>query len=135
MAAPSNERTGHCLCGRVSYRAGEPLGEILQCHCENCRRLSGNFVAATRTRTDQLQIDDPDDGFRWHDLGYAKYGFCRNCGSTLFYQAADRPHITAVMVGGLDDASGLALESVWFADEAQAHNSLPAGVPHHAGNG
>jgi hypothetical protein len=79
-------RAGHCLCGGVAYQTDGPIAEVMQCHCENCRRLSGNFVAAGRAATDDLQIADPDGYLRWHELGYARYGFCRNCGSTLFYQ-------------------------------------------------
>lgn len=135
MADPETPRTGGCLCGGVTYEAHGPFSDVLQCHCNNCRRLSGNFVAATRTATTNLTIQDHSDVFRWHDLDYAKYGFCSDCGATLFYRAADRPHLTSIMVGGLDDASGLRLGAVWFADEAQAHNSLPPGVPHHDGNG
>ena len=128
-------RSGSCLCGRVTYRAQGPFGAVLQCHCVNCRRLSGNFVAATRVATSDLDISDPDGAFAWHELGYAKYGFCSGCGSTLFYRAADRLDFTAVMMGSLDDPSGFELGSVWFSEEAQAHNTLPIGVPHHIGNG
>jgi hypothetical protein len=39
------------------------------------------------------------------------------------------------MVGTLDDASGLKLGAIWFADDAQPHNDLPKGVPHFRGNG
>ncbi|NND04503.1 MAG: GFA family protein [Acidimicrobiia bacterium] len=134
MSVPQ-ARSGSCLCGAVTYRSQGPFGSLLQCHCENCRRLSGNFVAATRAATKDVHIDDPADVFRWHDLEYAMYGFCSRCGSTLFYRAADRPHVTAIMVGGLNDASGLSIESVWFTEQAQAHNTLPEGVPHHTGNG
>lgn len=135
MGEATAERSGSCLCGSVIYRATGPFGEVLQCHCENCRRLSGNFVAATRTDTANLDIEDRNDAFRWHDLGYAKYGFCSACGSTMFYRAADRSHVTAIMVGGLDDTTGLVLGSVWFSEEAQPHNTLPDGIPHHIGNG
>ncbi len=128
------ERTGRCRCGAVAYRFPQSATGVLQCHCENCRRISGNFVAAVRAQTADLAVA-PDDGLRWYDLEYAAYGFCFGCGSTLFYRAADRPHITSVMAGTLDDASGLALEAVWFADEAQSHNTLPSGVALHDGNG
>ena len=134
MADSMAGRTGGCLCGSVRYRAGGPLREVLQCHCENCRRLSGNFVAASRTEFRRLDITDSAGAFRWHDLGYAKYGFCSNCGSTLFYQAEDGPEIVSVMVGTLDDASGLHLGGVWFSDHAQPHNTLPADVARFGGN-
>lgn len=128
-------RTGRCLCGGVTYRASLMLPQVLQCHCENCRRLSGNFVAASRTETSDLHISDPKSHLQWYDLGYAAYGFCRNCGATLFFRAADRQDITSVMVGTLDDAAGLALHAVWFANEAQPFNELPKDLPHFQGNG
>ncbi|MCP3977628.1 MAG: GFA family protein [bacterium] len=133
MSDTTRLRTGGCLCGGVTYETPQ-LGPILQCHCENCRRLSGNFVAACRAETERLVIRDPEDSMGWHDLGYARYGFCRSCGSTLFYQASDKREITSVMVGTLNDASGLDLKEIWFADEAQPHNILDGGVPHHSDN-
>ncbi|MGI9606444.1 MAG: GFA family protein [Acidimicrobiales bacterium] len=132
---PRTGRTGKCLCGAVSYTAERISDHVLQCHCENCRRLSGNYVAAVRADTADLRIDSPTEAFQWHDLGYARYGFCRSCGSTLVFHPSERPESTSVMVGTLDDPSGLIIHEVWFADEAQPHNQLPHGVAHHAGNG
>lgn len=134
MTDTEQQRAGRCLCGAVSYRVRGALRRVLHCHCENCRRLSGNFVAASRAHTVDLSIDDAGRAFRWHDLGYARYGFCTRCGSTLFYRAADRGDLTSIMVGTLDDASELDLAEVWFADEAQPHHTLPADVPRHPGN-
>ena len=131
----SDRATGGCLCGRVKYETTRPLEDVLQCHCENCRRLTGNFVAGVRTNTEDLQIESRDDAFQWYDLEYARYGFCQGCGSTIFYQAADRRDTTSVMVGTLDDASRLQLHEVWFADEAQPQNTLPDGVPQFHGDG
>lgn len=91
-------------------------------------------MAATRVATASLHVEG-DANLRWHDLGYAKYGFCGECSSLLFYVAADRTEVTSIMVGSLTNSSGLELGAVWFSDEAQTHNVLPAGVPHHGGNG
>lgn len=133
MSTEGQNRTGQCLCGGVKYSA-RSVEQVLQCHCENCRRVSGNFVAGCPADTTSIEIDD-DGLLNWWDLGYAKYGFCRRCGSSLFYRAADREHVTSIMVGTLDDSTGLTLQEVWFADEAQSHNTLPDGVPHHERNG
>ena len=135
MADSEHGRSGQCLCGSVSYRATEVAEEVLQCHCQNCRRLTGNFVAVVSTATADLAIESDDGSFRWFDLEYARYGFCRECGSTLFYQAADKRERTSIMVGTLDDAAGLRLHQIWFAVEAQPHNTLPTDVAHFDGNG
>lgn len=134
MSSPVDVRSGGCLCGAVRYRAQLVNDAVLQCHCENCRRLSGNFVAAVRSTRADLELTDPGGAFSWHDLGYARYGFCRACGATLFFAPTEAPSTMSVMVGTLDDASGLRLDSVWFAAEAQPHNPLP-NVTLHAGNG
>ncbi len=125
---------GHCLCGDIELRISGPIADILHCHCDNCRRISGNYVAASRVAFDDLEVVDPGERLGWHHLPYARYGFCSGCGSTLFFVANYRPDMAAVMVGVLDDVSGLTLGGVWFADDAQHHNPLPTDVPHFSGS-
>ena len=132
--AEMSRRKGSCLCGAVRFEF-EPTGPVLHCHCENCRHVTGNFIAAIRCVTADMTLEDPGDALRWFELDYAKYGFCSSCGSTLFFVAAATPETTSVATGSLDDASGLELGAIWFADEAQEHNVLASGVPHHDGNG
>lgn len=127
--------TGHCLCGRVTFRVKGSLRPVLHCHCENCRRATGNFVAATGCATVDLAIDDPAKVFRWHELSHCRYGFCSGCGSHMFWQGNDHRERTSIQVGVLNDASALELAGVWFVDEAQPHHHLDDTVPHHAGNG
>ncbi len=127
--------TGHCLCGEITFTVSGPLRDVLHCHCENCRRATGNFVAASGCATDDLDIADPNDHLQWHDFGYCRYGFCSNCGSHMFWQGAEHMDHTSLQVGVLDDASMLDLAGVWFADEAQSHHTLDATVAHYNGNG
>ncbi|MEM9203571.1 MAG: GFA family protein [Actinomycetota bacterium] len=128
------ERVGRCGCGSITVRAARLQRHVMHCHCENCRRLTSNFIAAVRVSIDDLTWDDPEGHLGEFDLGYATYGFCRNCGSTLYFSAADRPEEPAVSVGLFDDTSGIELHSIWFAHEAQGHNVLDPNVPQHHGN-
>jgi hypothetical protein len=125
--------TGHCLCGDVSYGVDGPVADVLHCHCEPCRRATGNFVAAARAERADITITG-EEHVRWHDLGFSRYGFCGNCGSHMFWVAADRPALWSLQMGCIDKAEGLELAGVWFADDAQPHNVLPSDVPHFAGN-
>ncbi len=126
--------TGGCLCGALRYRAKGPLRDILHCHCEYCRRITGNFVAASGCATEDLEIED-DSTLRWYDVEFARYGFCTNCGSHVFWQGAEHRERTSLQAGTLDDASGLRLAGVWFADEAQDHVIVDPAIPAHNGNG
>lgn len=47
---------GGCLCGGVRYEVTGPLRGVWACHCSQCRRTSGNFVAATQCRRDDLDL-------------------------------------------------------------------------------
>lgn len=126
---------GSCLCGAISFDVEGELRGILHCHCVNCRKSSGNFVASSGCATDALTIHDPTEQLRWYDLGYCRYGFCASCGSRMFWQGADHMEHTSIQAGVVDDVSGLPLDGVWFADEAQPHNVPNPRVPHFAGNG
>lgn len=134
MSELDRERIGRCGCGEITVEVTRLQRDAMHCHCENCRRLTGNFVAAVRVRHDDLVWGDPRRHLAEFDLGYAKYGFCRNCGATLYFEASENPDEASVMVGLFEDASGIGLHSVWFAHEVQDHNRLDPSVPHHAGN-
>jgi hypothetical protein len=135
-AGQISERTGGCHCGAVRYRA-EPVTEVLHCHCVNCRRLTGNFVAVVRTATDRLEFvdSDADSGLGWVRVEQTQFGVCRQCGSTLYFRSDDRLELTSIMVGTLDDTSGMYVTEAWFADEAQAHIVHPPEAALFDGNG
>lgn len=128
-------RAGSCLCDAISFDVEGPLRNVLHCHCVNCQKSSGNYVASSGCPTNKLTINDPTEQLRWYDMGYCRYGFCATCGSRMFWQGAEHMHHTSIQAGVLDDASGLTLDGIWFADDAQPHVALNTEVPHHSGNG
>ena len=58
----------------------------------------------------------------------AERGFCRVCGSSLFWRADRRDHVS-IAAGSLDDSSGLRLaEHIFVADKA-GYYELADGLP------
>lgn len=104
-----DETSGHCggcLCGRVRYRINSPLRPVIACHCEQCRRTSGHFVAATRVSRSGFRIER-DDGLRWYESSPGIHrGFCALCGSSLFWQPHD-PDSIGIMAGSIDGPIGV----------------------------
>ena len=47
---------GGCLCGAVRFTAEGPFRPVVACHCSQCRRTSGNFVAATGVPRDGVRV-------------------------------------------------------------------------------
>jgi hypothetical protein len=93
----------------VHYEVRGPLRDVLVCHCVECRRWSGHLGAFSAAREQDVVVHGPD-ALRWIDSPKsdrrARRGFCGECGSSLFWRAAegDRIHIAA---GTLDRPTGL----------------------------
>jgi hypothetical protein len=123
---------GGCLCGAVRYEVAGPLRQIVACHCGQCRRTSGHFVAATAARRERLNLT-AEEGLRWfRSSDHAQRGFCGTCGSNLFWQQ-DGAETICIMAGSLDQPTGLKLVAQIFIEDAGDYYTLPQGIPGHTG--
>ncbi|WP_425052294.1 GFA family protein [Psychromarinibacter sp. S121] len=96
---------GSCLCGDVRYAVTGPLRPVVACHCIQCRKTSGHFVAATSAPRDTVKVTGP---VAWYQSSpEARRGFCPRCGSSLFWDGPGS-HIS-IHAGTLDGETGLAL--------------------------
>jgi hypothetical protein len=99
-------KTGGCLCGAVRYEVHGPLRPVVVCHCTQCRKQTGHFLAATGCLREHLVLTRAD-GLKWYrSSAIAQRGFCQECGSVLFWQADAAAH-TSITPGSLDGTSGL----------------------------
>jgi len=90
----SQVHEGGCLCGGVRYRLKGPLRDVIACHCSQCRRTSGHFVAATSIAADRLELLS-DATLRWYESSAtARRGFCSRCGGNLFWRRKEGPEIS-----------------------------------------
>lgn len=97
---------GSCLCGSVRYQAEGPVSDVVTCHCTQCRKQSGHYFASTNVADDRLTIEGGDNVSWYHASEDAKRGFCRICGSVLFWKHKE-DDFTAVLAGSLDGQTGL----------------------------
>ncbi|MCH9672111.1 MAG: GFA family protein [Gammaproteobacteria bacterium] len=107
---------GSCVCKAVRYEAHGRLRDIVVCHCNECRKMSGHFTAATAVHAANLRLVD-DSGLRWFRSSKgARRGFCSRCGSTLFWKpdAGDRVSIYA---GSIDSTHQLKVSAHIFLNE------------------
>ncbi len=73
------------MCAAVRYRVTGPLRDVVGCHCSQCRRMTGHFMAATAARLADFALL-ADTTLRWYAASAeARRGFCAACGSTLFW--------------------------------------------------
>ena len=102
----SETNKGSCLCGAVSFTTTGRLRGVVYCHCSQCRRQTGHFVAATNVPDADIEIDGADNLSWYAASDFARRGFCRTCGSVLFWKHKDLDYIS-VMAGSFDTPSGL----------------------------
>ena len=90
---------GGCLCGAVRYEVKGPLRDVVNCHCSMCRRQHGNFGPHSKARKENITITR-GDGLAWYKTSeIARRGFCRECGSGLFWEPFDFEG-TGIIAGG-----------------------------------
>jgi hypothetical protein len=89
---------GGCLCGAITYHVKGRLRPVVACHCLQCQKTSGSFVAATSALRDDIDIRGP---IAWYQSSpEARRGFCGICGSSLFWDGGgDR---MSIMIGTLE---------------------------------
>ena len=122
--------SGSCLCGAVPYEVAGKLRNPIGCHCTQCRKMTGHYLAATAVAHDRLRLTR-DDGLTWYrSSDTARRGFCSTCGSTLFWQADERPYI-AIAAGSLDAPTGIRLEGhIFCADKGDYYDVTDGDYQH-----
>ena len=97
-----HKNAGHCQCGAVTFETTGKLRPVVACHCRECRRMTGNFMAATASLLSDFKLTN-DAGLKWfRSSKRAKRGFCSQCGTNLFWQQDNSPTIS-ITAGTMND--------------------------------
>ena len=108
--------TGGCLCGAVRYRVSGALDDVVACHCTQCRRQSGHYSAYTSAPLDHFQLER-EAALSWYrSSDQAQRGFCRVCGSNLFWKPASGGRMS-IAAGTLDGPTGLTIATHIFCQD------------------
>lgn len=133
--------TGRCMCGAVTFAVRAPLREVFHCHCQRCRRFTGHHMAASAADAEAIEIDNASHGGWGGALGWysphptVDYGFCRRCGSSLFWRAFARPDRVSICAGALDQPTGLRATQAWWVSESADYHSRDRTLVEHERDG
>jgi hypothetical protein len=127
----SEEHSGHCLCGAVRFRTKGALREVVACHCSQCRRQTGHFYAATNVKDAGLTVEGGDNVTWFRASDTASRGFCRTCGSALFWKG-DGADYTSIMAGTFDAPTGLKIGKHIFCADKGDYYEIDDGAPQYA---
>lgn len=120
--------SGSCLCGAVRFSAKGALRGVVYCHCSQCRKQSGHYYAATNVADTDIDIRGLDNVAWYAASDVARRGFCRTCGSLLFWKH-NRLDEISVMAGAFEQPSGLKGECHIFVASKGDYYSIDDGLP------
>jgi hypothetical protein len=117
---------GGCLCGGVRYSVRGALRDVIACHCSQCRRTSGHFVAATGAESDRITFERDETLVWFASSDRAERGFCGRCGGNLFWRLLENERgWTSIMAGTLDPPTQLKLKQhIFVADKSDYYEIL-----------
>jgi hypothetical protein len=120
--------TGSCLCGAVRFTVDGDLPHPDGCHCTACRKTSGHYFASCDVPKSALTISG-DDNLTWFQSSQkVRRGFCKTCGSNLFWDPVFRDWI-GVAMGAIDGPTGTSLNLHIFVSEKGDYYDLTDGLP------
>ena len=97
---------GHCLCGAIEIEIRGKLRDVVVCHCGQCRRQHGAPPSYTSAPWANVTVRG-EKNLRWYQSSaQARRGFCRVCGSKLFWERIGSGQLDVTM-GSIDPPSGL----------------------------
>ena len=140
MSEDPEKVTGGCLCGKVTYSANLRKG-VGACHCSMCRKWSGGVYMSVHT-DGEVSFSGAENIQTFKSSEWAERGFCRVCGSSLYYHLKPRPELpegeTMIAAGSVADQTDFKFDHEvfidaapgWyrFADEASRHRLTEADV-------
>ena len=117
--------TGSCLCGAVSYRA-VGLSDIWYCHCNQCQKLTGLYIAAAGVQRDNLEIEGDVNWLPISDKSQS--GHCKSCGSYMFWNSHSFDTIS-ILAGSIDETEGLSVKGHIYTSEKADYYEITDGLP------
>jgi len=119
---------GGCQCGAVQYRVEGNIRDVVVCHCGQCRRSHGHAPGYSAARRAEMTLEG-EGAITWYrSSDQAQRGFCRHCGSALFWQREGAPNVS-IAAGSLNPPTGLKTVRHIYAADKGDYYTIADGVP------
>ena len=120
--------TATCLCGAVEVEINTDLPAPNACHCSQCRKQSGHYWASVDLKSENVTVKG-EDNVTWYQASErVRRGFCKTCGSFLFWDPIHHDTI-AVAMGALDGATDTKLALHIFVSDKGDYYDIKDGLP------
>lgn len=122
----AEELRGSCLCGGIAFRAAGLVAHASHCYCTMCQKQHGAAAGSyANVASAGLVMERGADLLtEYASSEHGRRGFCRVCGSSLFWRSIHAPDRIAIALGTLDPAYAGQVERELYVDTKPAW--LPA---------
>lgn len=122
------ELHGSCGCGSVTFTVKGKVNDVVWCHCSKCLRFHG-APGAYATAPRGAIVFERRDGLSWWDASpTVQRGFCRQCGSSLFFSDSNEATL-AICAGAFASPTGLESSSHIFVGSKPDWYQIKDGLP------
>lgn len=119
---------GSCVCGAVRFEAAGDLEAPDACHCSQCRKTSGHYWASTNVKRAEFKLEGADNITWFQSSEKVRRGFCKTCGSALFWDPIGKDKISIAM-GAFEKPTGTKLAIHIFVADKGDYYDIADGVP------
>jgi hypothetical protein len=106
---------GKCLCGAVQAVAKTMSDKVGACHCSMCRQWTGGPLLVVDCES-EVSFSGEENITVFDSSEWAERGFCKKCGSHLFYRLKQSNQYF-VSAGLLDSGAAFTFDHQVFIDE------------------
>lgn len=94
---------GSCLCQGIHYEIHGEIGDVVQCHCQRCRKANGTaFATNAPINSADFKIVQGENLVKKFAVSGVHRWFCGECGSPLISSRDTQPEIYRLRIGTLD---------------------------------
>jgi hypothetical protein len=118
------------MCGAIEIAARNVPQIFGACHCDMCKRWTGNTFNGVSVAHADLTLTGADAMKVIKSSDWAERAFCGSCGSPIWYRVTeDGPYSKTVSlaIGLLDDWDGMTLGHAFYTDRKTSVHVRPEG--------
>ena len=113
---------GSCLCGVIRFTASNAEKSIGACHCNTCRKWGGGPLIGVHCGNEVSFLGEENISI-YGSSDWAERGFCKVCGSHLYYRLKKNRH-HFIPAGLFEDQSQFVLERQSYIDRKPSYYSF-----------
>lgn len=106
---------GSCLCGSVKIITSTMSRKLVACHCDMCRKWTGGPLMSVSCGSD-VKFNGEESICVYDSSQWAERGFCKKCGSGLFYRFKENNHYY-IPIGLFENCKNIEFEEQLFIDK------------------